>query len=429
VVALASVAANAAVTFDEASNVIRVADYPEDAPCTLRMLSDADRANGWGKVVHDEAGDTYTVTATLVIGENDRGNTFFRIGSKDHPRETLVMKGGLIIMPPFVSGVNSDLKWAGVLMKQGREVTWNGLVMGDPNDPGIAPSLKIATDPPFHTNRLCAGVFYPGKKTGYRAKLHIYNGTIEPLESNSVRRIDSQLYCELRVRHSRMRGFRKSFFYGVRGDWAEIADSVFEDCYKGPINTGNKTLQLRNCTLRDCDIGFGEWGGRMNLELVDCVLTNNVRNWAVHRGTVRLIDCTLGRGAKGNTLSHGLEHEKPPEVIVFRHVVVEVTDPDGHPVPGATVMVIPEQFDPELVPCKVTTGQNGKTPGRDAGEAILVRECAWKAVPGRLMPERADYTYEIVVEAKGFPEKSTKGFRATGSWQVAEMKLERTVEP
>ena len=90
----------AAVTFDAERNAITVADHPRDAPCGLGQVSDADRKHGWGKVEYDEANDTYTVNATLLIGENDRGSTYFQIGTKANPRETLVMKGGLYVTRP-----------------------------------------------------------------------------------------------------------------------------------------------------------------------------------------------------------------------------------------------------------------------------------------------------------------------------------------
>jgi len=416
--------ASAAVTFEAERNVITVAGYPKDAPCSLRQVYRADREHGWGKVEYDEAKDTYTVNATLLIGENDRGSTYFQIGTEANPRETLVMKGGLYVMPPFVARLNSDLKWASALRKQGKEVTWSGLTMGDPNDGSITPSLKIATAPPFAANRFCAGVLYPGKKTGYRAKLHVYNSTIEPLEGGSLRGIDSELYCELRVRNSRIRGFRKSFFYGYRGNWTQVEDTVFENCYLGPINSSYKAEHIKNCVLRDGAIGLGDWGGPMNLTLTGCTIENNQRPWAVYRGQVRLVDCTIGGSAEEGLVHDRFGHENRPEVIVLRHLIAKVTDQQGEPVPDALVMVIPEQFDPVLVPCKARTGEDGTTPERGSGKALLARDYAVKGV-ARQEPDRVEYSHEIIVEAEGFKEKTVRGVRAKENWQTVDIVLER----
>jgi len=414
----------AAIAFDAEKNVITVADFPKEAPCSLAQLHRADQMQRWGRAEYDEANDTYTVNATLVVGENDRGSTYFQIGTRTHPRETLIMKGGLYVMPPFVARVNSELKWARALERQGKEVTWNGLIMGDPKDQSVTPSLKIATAPPFTTHRFCAGILYPGKKTGYRAKLDVYNGTIEPLESNSPHRIDSELHCELRVRNSHLRGFRKSFFYGHRGDWSQFEDSVFENCYMGPINSSYRT-EVKNCVFRNCGLGFGDWGGPMNLLLTDCTFETNQRNWRVHRGRARLVDCTIGKSAQENLVYDRFRLGDTPEVIVSHHLVAEVVDQNGEPVPGALVMVIPEQLDTDLMPCKAQTGKEGKTPGRDARDALLAREYAARGVAGRQEPERVEYSYEIIVEAKGFKEKCVTGVRVQENWQRMPITLER----
>ena len=422
--AASTVRAPAGVLFDAATNVITVADFAEDAPCTLKALHETDRANGWGRVTHDARTGTYTVTATLLIGENDRGSTFLRIGTPSAPREILVLKGSLYVIPPFVAGMNSDLKWASALEKQGKAVTWNGLTLGDPDDASVRPALRIATGPPFSAERLCVGVLYPANKTGYRTKLHVHNATIEPMEADSQHRIDSWFYCELRVSDSRIRGFRKSFFFGFRGNWTRVEGSVFEDCHMGPINSSYRNDCIKGCVFRNCEIGFGEWGGPMDLELTDCVLEKNRMNWRVRRGSARLVDCTVTPCTEGDVVSDRFASRELPEVIVLHHIVVTVEGPDGRPVPSATVMVVPEQFDPTLVPRRMETDEAGKTPGRGAADAILLREYAMKAIPGRPTSERVEYTYEIIVQATGSPEKSIRGFRATSSWQEVTIALD-----
>jgi len=420
---LIGASAFAGITFDAGKGVLRVADFAEDGPCTLQMLYEADREHSWGAVSRDPATGAYRINATLVIGENDRGSTHFRIGTKLNPREVLVLNGGLYVVPPFVPKVNDHLKWASALRKQGKVVSYNCLTLGDPADDGVKPALKIATAGAAARNRFCAGVLHPGKQTGYRSRLIILNAVIEPAESGSQGRIDSELHCELKCVNSRIRGFRKSFFYGGRGDWTTVANSVFEGCYVGPINTGQRVLRIQDSVFRNCDRAFGDWGGFMNLELVRCVLEGNERNWVVHRGKARLIDCTIGKPAEENLLYDRFELGKCPEVVVLHRLVAEVTDAAGNAVAGATVMVIPEQMDTSLAPCKQTTDENGRTPGGEADNALLLRECMWKALPGDTQPRRIDYSYEIFVIAPGFAEKSIAGFRARENCQTLRVTL------
>ncbi|MBM4080656.1 MAG: hypothetical protein FJ278_13215, partial [Planctomycetes bacterium] len=87
------------VAYDAAENCIWVKGFPEEAPATLDTVLNADSKGKWGKVTYDKARDTYTIAASLWIGSDDDLGTFVQIGRKDHPRETLVLKGDLWIRP------------------------------------------------------------------------------------------------------------------------------------------------------------------------------------------------------------------------------------------------------------------------------------------------------------------------------------------
>ena len=102
--ACAAAAAHAAAYYDETARCIRVADFPKYAPCTPATLLRMDRLYGWGKVRYDAATDTYTIAADLFIGSDDGSETYFQLGSAAHPRETLVMRGELVVCPYWIEG-------------------------------------------------------------------------------------------------------------------------------------------------------------------------------------------------------------------------------------------------------------------------------------------------------------------------------------
>ena len=66
------------IAFDAAFNCIWVTGFPEESPATLEDVFQADREQGWGKVVHEPPTDTYTLRTSLWIGNGDDLGTFFQ---------------------------------------------------------------------------------------------------------------------------------------------------------------------------------------------------------------------------------------------------------------------------------------------------------------------------------------------------------------
>ena len=96
VLALAARTAAAGVTYDATDKYIWVRSFPEDTPATMDDVLEADRKAGWGLVSYDKATDTYTVSSSLHIGTDEDAGTYFQIGRKGHPQETVVVKGTLV---------------------------------------------------------------------------------------------------------------------------------------------------------------------------------------------------------------------------------------------------------------------------------------------------------------------------------------------
>ncbi len=411
------------VVYDPAGNVITAANFTDQAPCTLKALLAADRAHGWNVIQQRAADDVYTCNATLLIGENDRGSTCFQIGTETAPRETLVMRGGLYIIPPYVRNVNDNLKSAGALRKLNRPVPYNSLVLGVAGNTNITPALKFEAGPAGAVGRFCAGVLYPGKLTGYQARLAVYNGVIAPAETAPAASIDSELYCGLIAVNSRLSGFRKSFFFGARGDWTSVSNCIFENSGLGVINT-TAPLLVKNSVFRNCDVAFGDWGGPMNLTLDGCVLENNRRNWRVQRGSVSLLDCVVGPAAGEDELLSRDQSGPLPEIIVRRRLSVQVVNQAGKPVPNADVMLIPEQPDPALLPGRAATGPDGFTPAAGDLHALVALDYRLQASKLHRQPERTDYSYEIIVAAPGYPEQSWPGVRFSQNGMVIKIVLD-----
>jgi len=85
----------ASITYDSGRKTIAVTGFSQETPGTLQDVFRHSTEQDWGVVAYDAATQTCTVKAHLVIGASDGSSTWFRLGTKERPRETLVI-GGLI---------------------------------------------------------------------------------------------------------------------------------------------------------------------------------------------------------------------------------------------------------------------------------------------------------------------------------------------
>jgi hypothetical protein len=154
------------VVYAPETRVITVSGFPESAPATMDSLLQADQRNGWGLVTYERANATYTVNASLYIGTETDLGTYVQIGRKDHPAETVVMKGDLWIRTPKKSILRSD----------GLSAIGHRLTLGDPADASIHAALKFACSKPGEY-ALVMGSRTPRDWRG-GGDLHVYNSMI-----------------------------------------------------------------------------------------------------------------------------------------------------------------------------------------------------------------------------------------------------------
>ena len=409
-------AARAAVFFDAERNVIQVTDYPAEFPCTMERLWFVDRVHGWGKVRYDEAAATYTVTAELWIGAADGTETYFQLGTKKCPRETVVLKEDLKICPWFVNAENPKTKW------WEQPVKVNRLTLGDRDDKSLTASLKID-----NAKRLAVG-----ESTAVGGELCVYNSTISALRPTRDPKVSHAA-----AKHS---FFGKTTLNNARVSWlagqlsglqyphAVIEDSVFENCGAAVCNGVNR---LFRCTIRDCGFAVLDQGCT-DAELVDCVIQGNETNWSLKysRWGLVLIDCTYDKPAKGNFYgcwtSPVTKKRQYPAFKSRRHVIVEVVDRSGSPIPNATVEVACEQGDLEAVDNRKTlTDRSGRTDAKGGSRPVLLTEIVEKATGVENRPEVTMYSYQFKVGAPGYQPALQAHFKPVESWQVVRLVLEK----
>lgn len=411
---------HAAVTYDREREALHVTDCLRSVPCTLRALWQADRMNGWGKVAYDAAHDTYTISADLWIGSHDGTETFFQIGSAQHPRETAVVRGHVVVSPFYVPDAGPRRDW-----RSGKGPICR-LTIGVEGNPAITPALKIHSEP-GNEHTLYVGKT-PASVTGFErgGELHVYHGTITAAVPDKDHMIGAPgptrlVYLSGRIvlKHATLSWMAGNMSYGLRN--AVIEDTTFE--HGGAAILGRKHSPKR-CTFRHLQTAILDYGD-LDITLTDCVFTKNLRNWSVRftgRG-LTCIDCTYDAPKRPNEY-RSYQHPKTkrtryPWFASRRHIVVQVVDAEGKPIQGAQVRVGCEQGLPEAVTNgDQRTDQAGKTPGRGDDGAILLTEVIKRATDTPYKPVVTICSYEIRVIAPGFAETVLTNVRPTRSWQV-----------
>ncbi len=417
--------ATSAIFYDGDANCIRVVDFPQAAPCTLRRLLQMDRRYGWGKVQHDPATDTYTVRADLAIGTNDGSETYFQIGGAEHPREVLLMDGRLVVQPYWVQGENRGASYWRAPRKANR------VTLGVAGDPSVQAALKFRGDHTLYVGR----EILPGGalKTGYGGQLHVHYGTIttadpgQPFGPKNSRVGMCLAGDSIVLDHATLSQIRGFATYGM-GQNAEVNDTLFEDCGSAIINGRHN---LRNCTFRRCGVAIRDYGS-LDAVLTNCTFESNKANWWLtftNKGLV-CIDCTWDTPSKGNQFrcwtSRRTKQKQYPCLVSKRHVIVEVLGSNGKPVQGAKVRVRSERGATALAEnSEQTTDRAGRTPGQGSADAILLTEFSKRATDAPNQPSMTRCSYSIRVTAAGLPPREIKGFSPERSWQVVRVVIQR----
>jgi len=423
----------AGITNRPSDRIIRVSDYPAEYPCTPERLYFMDRWMGWGLVAYDEARDVYTVNADLWVGDNDGTETYFQVGRANHTNETLVVNGNVVVYPNFIMGQHPQLKWWDVENKVNR------VTIGDASNANIKASLKIGSAAgsghtlyvglvPLPDKRLLPGCF--------GGQFYIYNGTIMAAIQDNEHAIgpigvgDNRRWVWRGDEKSHvLKGATLSWMAGFMtgGGVKESSDTIFEN--GGTALIPNKARHV-GAIFRNLKTAILDYDGGCDVELVDCVFTNNECNWSlVNAGKgIVAIDCQIAPPAKGDSYCFK-ENPKTkvrqyPAWISRRHIVVEVADEKGAAVTNATVRIRAEQAGEDLIDNdKVTVDKDGKTPAKGALKAILLTELIKRAGDKPNEPSTREFAYGIRVAAPGYEECELKGFCPKNSWETVRIRL------
>ena len=408
---LHTAAADPSITYDADARTIRVEGYPLDQPATPADILNADRANGWNAVKYDPETDTYTVRADLAIGRDDDSVTWFRIGSADHPTETLAIKGNLVVQEKKPTG------WRTYPAE-------NGLRIGDADLDSVKPTVRFLCDTPQEY----------GMIIGNGAAFMAYHATIGGLSPDPEHRAFWQgtgerfelVGCTLSGIHDLYR-MRLIHPYHLA-----LRDCVFEHMHSGFSGQPYVT----DCTFRHMDLPLYD---RYHLEatLERCRFENNKHNWKLPytRKGIRAIDCFFGEPQDPTVVCQSFKlpteaDRRYPSFTAERHLVFETVDPDGKPVPGARVTLRCEQDDPDtVIQGRARTDAEGRTPEPGDRQGLRVTDTVIQATDQPDRPKHTRYTYSVRIETDGFEPLEIPGVDPDQSWLVKRATLKRSRPP
>ena len=430
---LAAGAVYGGIVYNEQYNALWVTDFPGEFPCDMQRLTAVDRMHEWGKVAYDKATDTYTVSCDLMIGTNDGTETYFRIGSKEHPKETVVMKGHVGVAPYWIKGENEGEYYRVPTLV-------NRLTLGDAKDKSVTAALKFDCETRGQYGLMIGG-FLPAwekKAQQHGGQLHVYNSTITaarqdrdhalglPTRGNILLSGDDIVLENATI--SWVAGFVGYGLASGLGRTRRIVDTVFENSGVGLVNGKNEVV---GCTFRNMGDAVIDWGS-IDATLIDCTLEGNDRNVTLRytkKGVV-CIDCNIGAPKKGDVFdprtTASLKTKNYGEFVSRRHVVVEVVDGNGKPIPGAEVNVKCEQGVPETVEnWKHAVNAAGKTPAKGEKDSILLTEVVKKCTDTPNEPKVTEYSYAVAASAAGYADNTANGVKPVESWKVIRVVLEK----
>lgn len=415
------------------NRVIRVSDYPAGYPCTPERLYCLDRAMGWGAVAYDQAQDVYTVNADLWVGDNDGTETYFQVGRANHTNETLVVNGNVVVYPNFIMGQHVGQKWWDV------ENTVNRLTIGDASNANVRASLKIGSAPGAAHALYIGVVPRPDNRIQLGCdggQFYVYNGLITAAIQDKEHAIgpvmvhnNGRWFWRGAERSHVLNGATISWMAGYMTDGGvkESSNTVFEN--GGTALIPNKARHV-GAIFRNLQTAILDYEGVCDVELVDCVFTNNECNWSLANGGkgIVTIDCQIAPPTKGdsyrsakNPLTKAIQN---PAWISRRHIVVEAVNEKGAAVTNAMVRVRAEQEGKDLIDNeKAMVGEKGKTPAKGSPKAILLTELIKRAGDKPDDPITRAFTFSIRVTAPGYAEGELKGFRPQSSWETVRIGL------
>lgn len=405
-------AAWAGVTYDAKANRIVVDDYLESAPATLDTLLQADQAGKWGKVSYDQATDTYRVEADLWIGTEKSISTFFQIGRKDHPKETLIMKGNLSVSPSKEAKIDrrTELK-----RTDGRLAFVNRLTLGSPTDDSLQPTLKFDCSKKGEFG-IMVGHTVEGKRL-YRGEFHAYHTLITALTQDDDHMVKGGAFSgnDIRLIGCTLSWIDGTMCYGLQAGNGTVEGTTFEH---GGAALYNGVQVAKNCKFRFLGTGVSE-GGSLSATLINCVFEANDHNWT-HSSCgygVVAIDCKFGPQKQPLQFSPAVDSRTRrkcyPIYAEKKRIIVQVVDSKGKAVPGAAVDITCEQGDPTAIDVGfAVTDEKGMTPEPDDERALLITARRLRAVDPPGEPTEEKFTYLMKIIAQGHRTEEVKGIDA-----------------
>jgi len=428
VVALAGYA-GAGITYRPSDRIIRVSDYPAEYPCTPERIYAADRRMGWNVASYDRTDAVYTITANLWIGNNDGTETYFQIGNAGRTNETLIVNGNVVVYPDYIKDQNPEAYWWQAEKKVNR------LTIGAATNAAIKATLKIGSAK-GNEHTLYVGVVPLPNNTVLRechgGQMHVYNGTLTAAVQDKEHAVGAadqnrmSYWCgDSHVLENATLSWMAGMTYGsIRSS----SNTVFE--HSGtvlvPDNVRHVGSIFRNLKTAILD------NGSCDVELVDCVLTNNACNWSLVNGGkgVVTVDCQIAPPTQGDVYrcweNPKTKIRRYPAWISRRHIVVAVKDELGAAVTNAIVQVHSEQEGLDLIDNgKTAVDKSGVTPARGSPKAILLTELIKLASDQPNEPTTREYTYGIRITAPGYAPSELKGFCPKSSGEVVAIMLHK----
>ena len=420
---LAATNSLAGITLEREQNVLWVTDCLECAPCTPSALRRVDRMNGWGKVTYDASSDTTTVDANLWVGANDGTETFVQIGSEAHPRESLVVRGDVIVFPFYIPGENPKRDW------RSAPGPVNRLTIGVDSRPDITPALRIFSEPGNERTLYvgCTPAALSGLERG--GELRVFHGALTAAVQDKEHAIGTRpphrmLYLGGRVvlKGATLSWMADKMAYRLRN--AVLEDTVFE--HSGTAILG-RAHTLKGCTFRNLGTALLDYGN-LDITCTDCVFENNLRHWVL-RFTGQGLTCIDCKWDQPKLANEYISYVYPrtgeiryPWFRSQRHLVVEVVDAAGNPVEAAEVSATSESGDGEAaVHGTARTDEKGRTPGKGAQGAMLLTEIVERATDTRNKPTVTKHSYEIRAVAPDGRTAVMRSICPTRSWQVVRL--------
>lgn len=395
------------VDYNPEDRTVRVRSFPKESPCTPDAVFNADRREGWRVMTYSGDTDTFTLNGSLVIGDSDGTETYFRIGSEKHPKVTLVLTGNLVLHEPRRERYT-------IYLHQ------NGLTAGNAAKPEIQP--RILFD--------CSRDDQFGFSAGGGNLLHVHNARFSALTSDGKHdfffSVDHRISSrgDMILKDSEFSHFTSARIPG----WdSRISHCVFEHGHE-LYGCG---LYAENCVFRN--VSFVDHGAAYE-GLLRCRLGENVGIYLKYATGMMATDCFFADTAKQPEVQFwknpqtGTMHY--PSFIALRHLVVRAVAGDGEPVPDARVTLACDQNDLSAVHHGFArTGEDGRTPGIRQSKALFVTDWYRRVNPKTEQAETKEFTYTVTVMADGFEPARLTGMNPDQSWELKEVVLERQSHP